>query len=298
MIRDDLLEQIREPLWSRVDRRLVAVLAISIGAHLAVAIAAWLGDPPAQRAWLEVESEVVYTADQIPDMVPLPAPATLAPAPDQPGIATPVAPVAPARAHAKGHADPGRLPQLERPINASALISDLVGDGPSFRDAARHAAGKDLAAQIADANARGRDVRIGGDGVERPLAIDDRGGGPIVSDTGPPSRTVKAPEAPPPRFVPGEPPATTTYDPTDEIRRNRMRAIQRCYNQQLLLDPSLHGRVDLEFTISTTGHVTAARATGLGEVSTCVARLARGWSFPIQLNEAADFSIAMIFAQR
>ena len=74
-----------------------------------------------------------------------------------------------------------------------------------------------------------------------------------------------------------------------------MLALKRCYQQELLLDPGLRGRVDLEFTIGMSGHVTSAHATGLGGVSDCVERIARGWQFPVELPRKAGFGLALIF---
>jgi hypothetical protein len=76
-----------------------------------------------------------------------------------------------------------------------------------------------------------------------------------------------------------------------------MRALQRCYQAELGHNPSLAGRVDLRFTITTDGHVTGPRATGLAGVAACVEARARGWKFPVELKHEATYSIALIFVR-
>jgi len=292
MARDPLLEEIRESLWDRIDHRLAAVLAVSVGGHLALAIAAWLGDPPADRPWLDTTSEAVYEPQVVDELMMIPE---AAPAP---GIATPVTPSpapAPARATARTATERTRRPAPPPPaINATALVDELVGDGPSFRDAGRRSPGKDLDRQLVEAQQRANQATVGGNGVEETHAI---GGGhdPLVGDPDGPVGAGKLPEAPPPRTIFDDPDPGIDYDPSDDVRANRMRSLKRCYLQELQLDPDLRGRVDLEFTIGVTGKVTAARATGLAGVASCVERLARGWQFPVELPGKAEFGMALIF---
>ena len=70
MVHDDLLEQIRQPLLDRIDRRLAAILAVSIGAHLTIAILGWLNDPQV-KAWLDDPPQAAYSVETI-DSIALP----------------------------------------------------------------------------------------------------------------------------------------------------------------------------------------------------------------------------------
>jgi hypothetical protein len=294
-MRDPLLRQLQDPLWKRVDRRLAAVLAVSIGGHLAVAVAAWLGDPPVERGWLVTEEMAAYLPEQ--EMAPL-----VLPAPDEvtdttaPGIAAP-APrdVIPARR--PGRVDHGKLaPKQVAPINASALISDLVDDSSELRAATKRASSEDLNEQLTAAKDREGKAQVGKDGAPERLHIGD-GGELALGDPAAPTRTEKRDEAPPPRLIPGDPPPDIRFDPTDEINQ-RMRALQRCYRTALDGDPTLAGSVDLEFTIDEGGRVTSAKASGLDGVDGCVSRLARAWSFPVKLPHAATFEVTLVFSPR
>lgn len=68
------------------------------------------------------------------------------------------------------------------------------------------------------------------------------------------------------------------------VIRRHQREVRRCYEQALALEPNLHGRVLLRFTISGTGAVSAATVTetgaGLEAAATCIANAARRWTFP------------------
>lgn len=298
MPRDPLLSQLREPWWRRIDRRLAAVLAVSIGGHLAVAIAAWVGDPPVARAWLDPPEYATYAIDTVETVLLPPPPIEPDPVP---GAATPAPAPSPVPAIARrirGGGDPGRLRTPPRPIDAQALISDLVGDGLAHRGAARRAPGKELAAQIADAEARRAAARIGVDGGPAPLAIGE-GAGPDTGELGGPARTQKLPEAPPPRVEGiGNPRDDVDYDPSAQINA-QVRAIQRCYQTELAKgDPDLRGRVRLAFTLAPDGHVLAAHAGGLAGVAECVERRARSWTFPVKLPHAADFEVTLVFSPR
>ena len=64
------------------------------------------------------------------------------------------------------------------------------------------------------------------------------------------------------------------------IVRSRAGAIRACYERELVGDPKLAGRVDVEFSIAVDGRVTSVKATGLGKVSDCVARQVERMKFP------------------
>ncbi len=64
------------------------------------------------------------------------------------------------------------------------------------------------------------------------------------------------------------------------IRRS-LGKIRHCYEKQLLLEPTLAGKVVVDFTIAPTGDVSSAKASGLHEeVSSCVGRVIEAIKFP------------------
>src|SRR5689334_7859691 len=202
MVHDDLLEQIRQPLLDRVDRRLAAILAISIGAHLTVAILGWLNDPEV-KSWLDDPPQAAYTVETVdsialPDATPAPAPATaavVAPAPTPaPAVVAPRA--VPGSTHHRG---------TPKAIDPRALVANLVGDGPSFAASGRRV-GRDLDDQLEAAAVRDQHARVGGDGTEEAIGIGDDGGPDVtgvdkITKTGKPAEL----EPPPPKTIIDEP---------------------------------------------------------------------------------------------
>jgi hypothetical protein len=64
------------------------------------------------------------------------------------------------------------------------------------------------------------------------------------------------------------------------MRRNLVE-FRTCYQEQLVVDPGLRGRLVVDFTISPEGEVTSVKASGLGEpVEGCVANVIRAIRFP------------------
>jgi TonB family protein len=68
-----------------------------------------------------------------------------------------------------------------------------------------------------------------------------------------------------------------------QLIKTRLRAIQMCYEQQLRRNPSLAGKVTIEFTIQTRGNVTDVKVkentTGDAAVGTCVANTVSTFRF-------------------
>jgi hypothetical protein len=64
--------------------------------------------------------------------------------------------------------------------------------------------------------------------------------------------------------------------------RQHMNEVRHCYERELTSNPSLEGRVALQFMIDSTGTVRSSSAAGEGmtPVSSCVATAARRWTFP------------------
>lgn len=83
--------------------------------------------------------------------------------------------------------------------------------------------------------------------------------------------------------------------------RGRLRRIQNCYEHELLANPTLAGRVVVQFTIPESGRVGSARAsqntTGSDAVGRCVESAIRGMRFtPGPEGGSVDFSYPFIFA--
>jgi hypothetical protein len=69
------------------------------------------------------------------------------------------------------------------------------------------------------------------------------------------------------------------------IRRNiqrHMNEVRFCYESELRSNPSLEGRVSLQFMVDASGRVATSSATGAGmtSVASCVSTAARRWTFP------------------
>lgn len=83
--------------------------------------------------------------------------------------------------------------------------------------------------------------------------------------------------------------------------RARLRAIQACYETELRKNPSLAGKVTVEFTIQERGNVTNARAaentTGSGAVADCVVNTVARFRFnPGPEGGSVTFSYPFVFA--
>ncbi len=89
-------------------------------------------------------------------------------------------------------------------------------------------------------------------------------------------------------------PATAPGMPMNEVAavfRRNLGAVQSCYTAALRNNSGLRGRLEVEFTIGTSGRVTGSpNVSGIAngdEVHQCVARRVRSFVFP-QLSEAAE----------
>lgn len=83
------------------------------------------------------------------------------------------------------------------------------------------------------------------------------------------------------------------------IIRGQLGGIRSCYERALRNNPTLAGRLEVHFTIGTSGRVTAANSSGLPaspEVGTCVTQRIRGLVFPTPDGGAVDFSFPFTFA--
>lgn len=84
--------------------------------------------------------------------------------------------------------------------------------------------------------------------------------------------------------------------------KTRIKAIQRCYENELRRNPSLSGKVVVEFTIQTTGSVTGAKSstntTGDPAVAACVVSTISRFRFndPAPVGGSVSFSYPFVFA--
>ncbi len=83
----------------------------------------------------------------------------------------------------------------------------------------------------------------------------------------------------------GEVVATTGGLSRETIRRTirqHMNEVRFCYESELRSNPSLEGRVSLQFMVDASGRVATSSATGAGmsSVASCVSTAARRWTFP------------------
>jgi hypothetical protein len=63
------------------------------------------------------------------------------------------------------------------------------------------------------------------------------------------------------------------------VRRN-IQKIQYCYEQELMSNPSLTGRVDVRFVVGGNGNVVQSTGSGMPPVDACVAQVIAGIQFP------------------
>jgi len=82
------------------------------------------------------------------------------------------------------------------------------------------------------------------------------------------------------------------------IIRGQIGGIRSCYERALRNNPTLSGRLEVRFTIGSTGRVSSASSSGLAaapEVGTCVAQRIRGLVFPAPTGGSVDFSFPFTF---
>ena len=69
-----------------------------------------------------------------------------------------------------------------------------------------------------------------------------------------------------------------------KVVQKRMKSIQGCYNKELKRDPSLKGKVEIEFTIGENGRIeealTVGNTMGNKTVANCILRMLKRWKFP------------------
>jgi hypothetical protein len=87
-----------------------------------------------------------------------------------------------------------------------------------------------------------------------------------------------------PRVIPSRPVVMGSLDKSiiQRIIRRHVSQVQSCYEQQLIKDPNIAGRLKIKFTIGKDGHVTTAKVEEALEASvdSCVAGVFRRMTFP------------------
>lgn len=100
-------------------------------------------------------------------------------------------------------------------------------------------------------------------------------------------------------------PALNRYLSAEQINsvvRNNQAAIRQCYQEGVLRQANLQGRVELAWRISVEGAVSECRVTGstLNEprVEECIVREVRSWRFPRPDGGEVSVDYPFIFGQR
>jgi outer membrane biosynthesis protein TonB len=274
--------ELRQTLAERIDRRVAVFVGGSIVLHAAIAIAAWLGDPPASLLAAPVAA-TTYQQEVIDILVPDAPPAV-----SEPGAAMPAPAQTPHRI-----VEPTRIKtRPAEPVDTQRLAAILTGGQGEVGKSGMNPRqpGADLDKQIADA--RDSNATIGDD--THTSRVDDSAHA-IERDPqpGPPGPTFdrvigEHRDAPLPRIVASDVHSDSddwrTLSPMTVLERIRhvyIAGLQRCYRFGLAADATLSGRVEISLTVDERGHVSDADASGVSaEVDSCIAKQMQSWRFP------------------
>lgn len=177
-------------------------------------------------------------------------------------------------------------------------IADVLGAGNGMNDVANALQG---AGGVATANsdnlAAGSGPRGGGSGQAAQLGdLGTEGGGPVATGE---KKAVQ---------VSGKLIDASSEAETGEIDRDsltkfvkaRLKTIQGCYERELKRNPSLKGKIVMEFTIATSGRTTnvevAENTLGSDEVGNCIRTAIRAWSTPFKPDADVPVSYPFVFA--
>jgi outer membrane biosynthesis protein TonB len=84
-----------------------------------------------------------------------------------------------------------------------------------------------------------------------------------------------------------------------KVVRGRMRSVQDCYQKELKRDPSLAGKIEIEFTIGEDGRiedaVVASNQMGSSAVANCIVSRVRLWRFPKPDGGSVTVTFPFIF---
>jgi hypothetical protein len=280
-----MLALVRDPLLSRVDRRLAAILGGSIALHIAIAAYAWSTDveEPEHVATSAIPVEYQEIDIMIPDFTK----PELVTNNQGPGAAKPVAPNQTPNPIVRR---PTVRPQITtgQQIDPNKLDGFFVDEGPARRPSL------DLSGQIREV--REGHAEIGPDRTppeDRPRL----GTTPDLPLTENPTLTHVDPthhDGLPGRVIPGpvEPKKDTTLTPAvvlQIIQSQYTRGLQRCYSRGLASEGQLAGKVALQFTVGPTGQVTDHSASGVSDtVEACIDSQMSTWRFPIPRDDKGN----------
>jgi hypothetical protein len=273
--KDPMLALVRDPLLSRVDRRLAAILSGSLLVHIGLAVYAWSSDVPEPAPHPMAAIPVEYESIDItlPDFTPPHDVTNTAP-----GVGTPATP------------NQTPTPIVHRPtvrpqittgtqIDPNQLGGFFFDEGPARRPTL------DLGEQI-------REVREGHVEIETPETHDEpprlgtSTGLPAPNDPTPVTHVDPRHDEPHGRVIPGtvKPETSTTLTAAlvlEIIQNQYMRGLQRCYSRGMASEGALAGKVALEFTVGANGQVTDHSASGVSDsVESCIDNQMSTWRFP------------------
>ena len=78
-------------------------------------------------------------------------------------------------------------------------------------------------------------------------------------------------------------------DVLEKLNGVYMSGLQRCYRKSLAMNPALSGKLDLQFTVDSTGRVASdAQNEGDTGIAACVEGLMSRWRFGVALNDRAE----------
>jgi hypothetical protein len=87
-------------------------------------------------------------------------------------------------------------------------------------------------------------------------------------------------------------------DSVARLIRGQLGGIRSCYERELRQNPTLGGRLDVNFTLGRSGRITTASTTGLSaapNVGTCVTGRLRGLVFPVPEGGSVEFTFPFTF---
>lgn len=309
---------------TRLDRRLVTIVAASLAVHLGIGIYAWFDDvdstPLGAPAVATAYAPAVDFEEQPLPALPTATEPTTTPtapiAPAEPGVAAPIAPhhdivqrTTPQPHIANQLPDEATL--REQAIHmADLLVAPGQGTHGTPGDMSSRTPNVDLAHQI-DASKHVQ-VSIGNPTHDRDPGVDVAARkGTALALHQPGEVTEQAPRTetklPTVRLSPvrttGETTTLTADAVLDKINGLYLSGLQRCYQKGLARDASLLGRVNLALTVDETGRVSDRTASGSAdEVDSCIEGLMANWHFGVPHDRQgkpteASFAVTLALAK-
>jgi outer membrane biosynthesis protein TonB len=313
--RPRLPASVRGSLSDRMDPQLAVILAISLLAHLSVAIYAHQLEV-APRSRIEQIYRDMQTEPRVIQMF------------DKPVVAASEAPVEQPKPDKGDKADKGNRGDkpkdsgdapddaaIEEKIQQSAFIKITTGgasDSGRYGEMTYTDQGADLNKSIENVRRNGGEVAaLGRDGNRNTRGPNsgemgsERGDGKVSGpDTGVNAGNKGEEEIRSmAKYDVVDVGVDTTLDPEEVARRIRSRyldGIKRCHGRALKRNPEAQGRVNIAFTVGPSGRVTDSSVDGFDpEVDSCIQALTRGWLFGIPKDDngkpsSASFRIPLV----